>query len=132
MAAGVMATTAPLGLDVGLGADDGDAAAAVVPALHVSPGQRRRLGTTQPCVGQRGHQSHVEPSPFLGLLGRLNAVAAATGLDGGEPDDGEHVGGEGTGLALGPGQTPAPTLQRLAHAPVSAGRIVAGPIRVPW
>ena len=31
------------------------------------------------------------------------------------------------GLALGPGQTPAPTLQRLAHAPVPAGRIVAGP-----
>ena len=29
-----------LGLDVGLGANDGDAAAAVVPALHVAPGER--------------------------------------------------------------------------------------------
>ena len=32
---------------------------------------------------------------------------ALAGLDGGEPDDGEHVGGEGAGLPLGSGQTPA-------------------------
>ena len=36
----------------------------------------------------------------------LTPIALA-GLDGGEPDDGEHVGGEGAGLPLGPGQTPA-------------------------
>ena len=59
MAAGVMATTAALGFHVGLGADDGDAAAAVVPALHVAPGQRRRLGTPQSGVGQHDNQGQA-------------------------------------------------------------------------
>ena len=36
----------------------------------------------------------------------LTPIALA-GLDGGDPDDGEHVGGEGAGLPLGSGQTPA-------------------------
>ena len=49
MAAGVMATTAPWASTSVL-ADHGDAAAAVVPALQVAPGQRRRLAATQPPV----------------------------------------------------------------------------------
>ena len=72
-----------LGFGVGLGADDGDAAAAVVPALDISPGQRRSLGTPHP-PSERSHQGQVKLAPLSGLLGRLNAAAAATGLDGGE------------------------------------------------
>ena len=44
---GEVASTAALGFGVGLGADHGDAAAAVVPALHVAPGEgaaSERLG----------------------------------------------------------------------------------------
>ena len=40
MATGVDGHHGAGSLHVGLGADDGDAAAAVVPALHVAPGQR--------------------------------------------------------------------------------------------
>ena len=58
---------------------------------------------------------------FSSLLGRFYAAAALAGLDGGEPDDGEHVGGEGAGLALGLRQTPSPSFQRGAHARVPAG-----------
>ena len=109
MAAGVMATTAPLSLHVGLGADHGDAAAAIVTALDVAPGQRRRLGTPQPGVGQHGHQGQVKPSPLGGLLRRFQAAAALAGLDGGEADDSQHVRGEGAGLALGFGKPPSPS-----------------------
>ena len=91
-----------LGFGVGLGAHHGDAAAAVVPALHVAPGERRSLGAAEFGVGQYRHQDQVEFGPFRSLLGRRDAAAAPTGLDGGGPDDGEDVGGEGAGLALGP------------------------------
>ena len=128
MAAGVMATTAPLGLHVGLGADDGDAAAAVVPALQVAPGQRRRLGAPQPPVREDGHQGQVEAGALGGLRWRFEAAAAGTGFRSGEPDHSQHVGGEGAGLALGPGQTPGPSSQRGAHTWVPAGRFVAGPL----
>ena len=50
MAAGGDGHHGTLGLRVGLGADHGDAAAAVVPVLQVAPGQRRRLGAPQPPV----------------------------------------------------------------------------------
>ena len=80
MAAGVMATTAPWASTSVLGADDCDAAAAVVPALHVAPGQRRRLGTPQSGVGQHDNQGQVEPAPFLSLLGRFEAATALAGL----------------------------------------------------
>ena len=101
MAAGVMPTTAPRASASVLGADHGEAAAAVVPAPHVAPSQRGRLGAPQPRVGQDGHQGDVELGPFGGLFRCLNAAAALAGLDGGEADDGEHVGGEGAGLSLG-------------------------------
>ena len=79
-------------------------AAAVIPALHVAPDERRSLGPAQPAVREDSHQGEVELAPLSGLLGRLNAAPAATGLDGGEADDSEHVGGEGAaGLALGLG-----------------------------
>ena len=55
----------------------------------------------------------------------LTPIALA-GLDGGEPDDGEHVGGEGAGLPLRPGQTPAPSFQGSPHTLVPTGRFVAG------
>ena len=99
-----------LGLGVGLRTDDGDAAGAVVPALHVAPGQRSRLGAAQSGVGQRCHQGQVKLRPLLGLLGCFNAAAAPAGLDGGEPDHGEDVGGEGAGLALGFREAPSPSL----------------------
>ena len=127
MAAGVTATTAPW------------ASVSVLERMTVMrplpssqrwaspPGQRPCLGTPQSPVGQHGHQGQVEAGAFSRLRGRFHAAAAATGLDGGEPDDGQDVGGEGDVLALGSGQPTTPTLQRLAHAPVPAGRIVAGP-----
>ena len=95
MAAGVMATTAALGLGGGLGADHGDAAAAVVPALHVAPSESGGLTTPQSGVGQHGHQGQVKLRPLFGLLRRFEAPAALAGLDGGD------IGGEGAGLALG-------------------------------
>ena len=110
-----------LGLGVGLGADHGDPAASVLPALDVAPGQRGRLGPAQSRVGQHGHQGQVKLPPFCSLIGCLDAAAALAGLDGGEPDDGEHVGGEGAGLALGLRESPSPSLQRGAHARVRQG-----------
>ena len=115
-----------LGFGVGLGADHGDAAAAVVPALGVSPGKRRRLGTTQPPVGQHGHQGQVEAGALGGLLKRFEAAAA--GFRSGEPNHGQHVGGEGTGLALGLDQPSPPSFQGGADARVPAGGFVAGPL----
>ena len=47
-------------------------------------------------------------------------------MDGGEADHGENVGGEGAGLALGPGQLPPPSFQRGAHTLVPTGRFMAG------
>ena len=128
MAAGVMATTAPRASASVLGADHGEAAAAVVPAPHVAPSQRGRLGAPQPRVGQDGHQGDVELGPFGGLFRCLNAAAALAGLDGGEADDGEHVGGEGAGLALGLGKASSPFLQRGAHARVPAGLFQLRPL----
>ena len=90
-------------------------------------GESGGVGTPQSPVGQHGHQDQVEAGTLGGLLGSFEAAAAGAGLDGGEPDDSQHIGSEGAGLPLGSGQTPAPTLQRLAHAPVPAGRILAGP-----
>ena len=54
MAAGVMAITAAMGRGVGLGADHGDTARAVVPALHVAPSESRSLGAPEPRVGEHG------------------------------------------------------------------------------
>ena len=89
-------------LHIGLGADDGDATAAVVPALHVAPGERLSLGAAQSGVGQRRHQGQVEPGPLGGLLRRFEASTAKAGLDGG---------GECADLSLGPGQPATSTLQ---------------------
>ena len=44
----------------------------------------------------------------------------------GEADDGQDVGGEGAGLALGLGQPATPTLQGLAYSTILAGRVMAG------
>ena len=49
------------------------------------------------------------------------------GLDGGEADDGEHIGGEGAGLALGLRDPPPPFFQRGAYPTILARRFVAGP-----
>ena len=117
-----------LGLHVGLGANDGEAAAAVVPALHVAPGEGGSFAAAQTGVGQRRHQGQVNLTPFGGLLGGLDAAATPAGLDGGEPDHGEHVGGEGAGLPLGLRQPTSPSFQRGAHARVPAGRILLRPL----
>ena len=47
-----------LGFHFGLGADDGDTAAAVVPALHVAPGERRSLG-----AAESGRRRGWQPGP---------------------------------------------------------------------
>ena len=128
---GVMATTAPCSFRVGLGADHGDAAAAVVPALGVAPGQRRRLGLRRnPPSDRTATRARSKRARSAACSGRFEAAAALAGLDGGDPDDGEHVGGEGAGLALGPGQSRRPQpFRRLAHAPVPAGGLpLAGPL----
>ena len=116
-----------LGLGVGLRADHGDAAGAVVPALHVAPSQRRRLGAPQPRVGEHGHQGHVKLGPFRGPFRGFEAAAAPTGLDGGEADDGQGVGGEGAGLALGPRKSPSPSFQGGSHTRITTGRFQLGP-----
>ena len=65
------------GLGVGLGADHGDAAAAVVPVLHVSPGQRRRLAAPQAAIRQDSDQSQVEAGAlWAARSGRFEAAAA--------------------------------------------------------
>ena len=82
MAAGVMAITAPW------------ASTSVLERMTVmrplpssqrctSPQVGRRLGTTQPPVGQRRHQGHVDADALGGLLRRFDAAAAKAGLDGG-------------------------------------------------
>ena len=81
-------------------------AAAIVPALHVAPGERRSLGAADSGVGEHGNQGHVKLPTLGGLLGRLNAATAKAALDGGKPDHNQHVGGEGAGLALGFCKTP--------------------------
>ena len=73
MAAGGDGHHRALGLGVGLRTDHRDAAGAVLPALHVAPGERRRFGTSQSRVGQRpprglGQTSHA----FCSLLGRFH------------------------------------------------------------
>ena len=92
----------PLGQGVGLGADHGDAAAAVVPGLDISPGQRRRLGTPQPSVRQNGYQGHqVEAGALGGLREGLHPAAPGTGfrgVNGGGKVD--HMGGSIVGLRL--------------------------------
>ena len=104
MAAGVMATTAPW------------ASTSVLERSTVMwplPSSQR---CTSPQMRDEASDRRNPPSertatrarsnllPLSGLLGRLNAAPAATGLDGGEADDSEHVGGEGAaGLALGLG-----------------------------
>ena len=76
-----------------------------------------------------GHQGQVEPGPFDRLLGRFEAAAALVGLDGGEPDEGEDVCGEGAGLALWPGQDAFPILsKRRARPGPYKGIPVAGPL----
>ena len=101
---------------------------AVVPALHVAPGQHRRLGATQSGVGQDGDESQVETGALSGLLGRFNTAPAKAGLDGGEADHGQHIGGEGAGLALGLREAPSPSFQGGAHARVPAGGLQLRPL----
>ena len=74
----------------------------------------------------RPDQGHVKLLPPGGLLRLFEAAAAKAGLDGSEADHGENVGGEGAGLALGPGQLPPPSFQRGAHTLVPPGRFMAG------
>ena len=114
MATGVMATTAPW------------ASASVLermtvmrplpssqrwtfPQVSAAASERRN-----PPVGQDGHQGKVETGAFSRLLGRLHAAAAGTGFRSGEADDGQHVGGEGAGLALGLRKSPSPSFQSSA------------------
>ena len=101
-----------LGLRVGLRADYRDAVGVVILALDVAPGQCGRLAAPEAGVGQYRHQGHVKLPPFRSLLGRLEAAAAPARQDGGEADDGENVGGEGAGLALGLREAPAQFIQR--------------------
>ena len=96
-----MATTAPWASASVFERIYGDTARAVLPALHVAPGQRGRFGTAQAGVREHGHQGHVKLTPFCRLPGRLHAAAAPSRLDGGETDHGQHVGSEGAGLTLG-------------------------------
>ena len=58
-----------LGLGVGLGSDDGDTPAAIVPACHVTPGQHRRFAQAQVRVGEDEYQGQVEPGAGGGLPG---------------------------------------------------------------
>jgi len=117
-----------LGLGVGLGAYDGDAARSIVPALDVAPGQRGGLGAAQSRVGEHGHQGQVKLPPLGSLRRSLGPTPAFARLHRGEPDDGEHVGGEGAGLALGFREAPSPSLQRGAHARVPAGGLQLRPL----
>ena len=55
-------------------------------------------------------------------------LPAATGLDGGEVYDAEHIGGGGAGRALGPGQLSSPSFQRGAYPTILAGRFVTRPL----
>ena len=57
-----------LNFHAGLGADHGDAPAAIVPALNVAPGQRGRLGTPEPPVGQHRHRTAPPPGTGRNLL----------------------------------------------------------------
>ena len=64
------------------------------------------LGPAQPAVREDSHQGEVEACSAQRPARTVSNAAAtlATGLDGGEADDSEHVGGEGAaGLALGLG-----------------------------
>ena len=92
IAAGVMATTAALGFDVGLGVDHGDAAAAVVPAHNVAPGQRSHLAATQPPSDNTDTRARSNLA-HSAVCSDVSMLPAATGLDGGETYDAEHIGG---------------------------------------
>ena len=128
MAAGVMATTAPWASTSVLERMTVMRPLPSSQPLHVAPGKRRRLGAAQPAIRQHGDQGHVKHSPFGGLLRRFEAVAAGPGFRSGEPDHGEHVGGEGAGLALGFRQPTPPSFQRGAYPTILAGRFVARPL----
>ena len=110
-----------LSLGIGLRTDYRDAAAAVLPALHVAPGQRCGLGAPQSRVGEPGGQGYVELPPSLSLFRRYHPSRPLAWLDGGEADHGEDVGGEGPGLALRLRETPSPSFSKSAHARVPAG-----------
>ena len=66
--------------------------------------------------------ARVAAPTFGRLRGRGLETAAQAGLDGGEPDDGEHVGGQGAGLPPGLRNAPTPSFQGSEYARVSAGR----------
>ena len=76
----------------------------------------------------QGVKGQVETGALGGLLCGFDSAAALAGLLGGEADDGEYVGGEGAGLALGFSQTPRHSLQGGAHAAILAGGFMAGPL----
>ena len=82
------------------------------------------IGADEGGVGLVGMRRQGQVTlPSLGsLLRRLDAAAAPPGLDGGEPDHGQDVGGEGAGLALGFRKSPAPSLPTTAilHTLISA------------
>ena len=122
MAAGVMATTAPW------------ASASVLERMTVMRPLPSSQRCTSPQVSAAASERRNPASDSTAtrarsnlarcsLLGCFEAAAALAGLDGGEPDDGEHVGGEGAGLALGFREAPSPSFQRGAHARVPAGLI---------
>ena len=95
---------------VGLGADEGDAAAAVIPALDISPQ-----------VSATASERRNPPSDSTATRARSNSARSAAcwgvsiprprapGFRSGEADHGEGIGGEGAGLALGFGQTSSPS-----------------------
>ena len=117
--------TAPWASDVGLGANHGDAAASRRPQRCTSPQVSAAASLNAATPRQRATATRARSK--LSTLGcclrwafrmprpRLHGVERS-----GEPDDGEHVGGEGAGLTLGPGQTgvcPNPSTPRARPGP---------------
>ena len=75
-----------------------------LPEARVAASERRR-----PASDSAARQGLVELLPLRRLFRRLEVAAAPAGPDGGAADDGQDVGGEGAGLALGPGKSQSPS-----------------------
>ena len=105
-------------------------ACAVVPQLHVAPGERRGLRAPEQPVPQDRQQGHVHPPPPGGSLGRFLAPACApqgAPSAGGGLHRGQGLGGQGLCLplaarAVGPGDP----LQESPDPLVVGGVLVAG------
>ena len=109
IAMGVMATTAPTASASVLERTtvmrpEPSSQRCTSPQVSAAASDRRRPG-----VGECRDQGHVKLGSFRGLLGCLDAAAALARLDGGEPNHGQYVGGESSGLALGLGKAPSPS-----------------------